>query len=159
MSTNIGLLESVVEFILLYRPDIAINFNWDSISSHSHISFAFVDSHKDQPWSHYYLSRNRSITWETFTTHLEYDWDWFYISNHADLDFNFVLAHPEFNWDFRVLSYHPNINAAMIQAHIELPWDWVYIARNKNLTYEFITTNIDKFDLEFITRNDIITDT
>lgn len=80
MST-LSLLESVVEYILLYRPDIANGFNWDSVSAHSHISFAFIDSHPEYEWSHYYLSRNRSITWSTFTTNLQYDWDWFYLSN------------------------------------------------------------------------------
>lgn len=107
----------------------------------------------------YNLSRNANMTWTIVTSEegLRWKWDWHYLSNNPDLDFNFVLQHLEFNWDWRALSFHTNINSTIIENNIQLPWDWIYIARNKNLSFEFVIANIDKFDLEFITRNDIIT--
>ncbi len=153
-----SMLESVVQYILHYRPDIVENFNFSRITKHSHLSFEFFKYYRNFDWDLKSLSRNKSLQWNQIANNTDFDWDYDYISNHKDLDFQFVLQNLDKPWNLDVISCHPNITTTDIDNNLTLPWNFNYIARKKNLTVEFILSHLDKFDLSFISSNDIITE-
>ena len=110
-----------------------VNWNWNSLSSHTSVNLQVLKSLRDKPWNWYILTKNQKFVWMWVQEFPDKAWDWNYISRCDSFSWNWVRELPKAPWNWNILSDRI-IDVHTVKEFPDEHWNWYKLTLGSHIS-------------------------